>query len=170
VRLRAFEPEDVPLMHTWLNDGEVQRFQGVRYPRSTAQVRKAIEEDNGPRYSHLSLAVVTLADGRLIGDVSLERGSPEDRSALIGITIGDKAIWDGGYGTDAMRTLCCVGFQMMNLHRIELHVFAENERARHVYKKIGFHEEGTMRQVLFKNGAYMDDVVMSMLEGELVEG
>ena len=168
VRLRAFEPGDTNIIHAWMNDPEVQLYQGVRYPRSKAQVAKRAEQDGTPGYQHLALAVETLADSRLIGDVSLERTSAEDRSALLGITIGDKSLWDGGYGTDTMRVICRVGFEVMNLHRIELHVFAGNERARHVYKKVGFQEEGILREVLFKNGRYIDDVIMSLLPGELV--
>ena len=91
-----------------------------------------------------------------------------DSSGEVTITIGDKSRWDGGYGTDAMRTVCRFGFEMMNLHRIELHVFAENARARRAYQKAGFREEGYLRECVFKYGRYMDDVVMGMLEGELL--
>lgn len=169
VRLRAFEPEDIPLVHAWMNDTEVQEHQGIWYPRSRAQVGRIFERDAEPGYANLSLAIVTVHDGRLIGDVGLHGASPEDRSATLGITIGDKSLWDGGYGTDAMRVICRVGFRVMNLHRIELHVFGGNARARHVYQKLGFVEEAVAREVLFKHGHYIDDVTMSLLRGELVE-
>jgi RimJ/RimL family protein N-acetyltransferase len=169
VGLRAFEPEDLPLVHRWMNDTEVQEHQGIWYPRSRAQVGHIIQRDAEAGYSNLSLAIATLADGRLIGDVGLHSASPEDRGATLGVTIGDKSLWDGGYGTDAMRVICRVGFKVMNLHRIELHVFGGNARARHVYRKLGFVEEAVSRDVLFKHGHYIDDVIMSLLPGELVE-
>jgi RimJ/RimL family protein N-acetyltransferase len=169
VRLRAFEPEDMPLLHGWMNDTEVQEHQGIWYPRSRAQVEKILARDAEAGYDNLSLAIVNRADGRLIGDVGLHGASAEDRSATGGITIGDKSLWDGGYGTDAMRVICRVGFKVMNLHRIELHVFGGNARARHVYRKLGFVEEAICRDVLFKHGHYIDDVIMSLLAGELVE-
>jgi RimJ/RimL family protein N-acetyltransferase len=93
--------------------------------------------------------------------------SPENRSARLGIAIGAKARWDGGYGTDAMRVLCRFGFDMMNLHRIELDVYADNLRAEHVYEKVGFRVEGRRREALYKFGRYHDVVVMGLLEGEL---
>lgn len=168
IRLRAREPEDEPLLYRWFNDAEVTEFLSMRYPLSHAQEKEFVERTSGIGYGHASFAVETLADGRLIGGVDLRTGSPEDRRAELGIALGDKASWDGGYGTDTMRTLCRFGFSEMNLHRIELWVFAENARARHVYEKLGFREEGVRRDAFFKHGRYQDMVLMSLLEGELV--
>jgi len=94
--------------------------------------------------------------------------SPENRSATLGIAIGDKDSWDGGFGTDTMRTVCRFGFEMMNLHRIELEVYASKARARHVYEKVGFAVEGTRRDGVFKFGADQNVVVMGLIEGELL--
>ena len=63
--------------------------------------------------------------------------------------------------------MCRFGFEMMNLNRIELEVHAENARARHVYAKVGFQEEGVRRQAIYRAGRYQDMVVMGLLAGEL---
>jgi len=167
VRLRAREPEDAPLLYRWFNDPEVTEFLTMRYPLSIKSERDFIESVAKPDYSHAGFAIETLAESRLIGGIDLVKPSPENRSAELGIAIGDKSCWDGGYGTDAMRTLCRFGFEMMNLHRIQLEVYAPNDRARHVYEKVGFVVEGRLRDALFKYGRYHDILVMSLLEGEL---
>lgn len=167
IRLRAREPEDEPLLFQWFNDEEVREYLGAApYPASHASERDFIARSN-PGYVNAGFAVETIAEGELIGGVDLRTGSPEDRSATLGIAIGDKRRWDGGYGTDAMRTVCRFGFATMNLHRIELTVSAENARARHVYAKVGFKEEGVLRDHRFGRGMYTDTVVMGLLEGEL---
>jgi RimJ/RimL family protein N-acetyltransferase len=97
----------------------------------------------------------------------LEDTHPENREAILGIAIGDRSYWDGGYGTDAMRVLCRFGFDMMNLHRIQLDVYEGNERAIHVYEKVGFQVEGRRREAMFKYGRYQDVIVMGLLSGEL---
>src|SRR5437879_9941124 len=55
-------------------------------------------------------------------------------------------LWNRGYGTDAVRTLCRFGFREMNLHRISLHVYDFNPRGVMVYEKVGFREEGRLRR------------------------
>lgn len=167
VRLRAREPEDEPLLYQWFNDPEVTQHLTIRYPLSHAQEKEFIEGASRVGYNLASFGVETIAESRLIGGLGLENVSPENRSAVLGIAIGDKAFWNGGYGTDAMRVLCRFGFEMMNLHRIELEVYADNARAIHVYEKVGFQIEGTRRQAMFKFGRYQDVHVMGLLEGEL---
>jgi RimJ/RimL family protein N-acetyltransferase len=169
VRLRAREPEDEPQLYQWFNDPEVTRHLTIRYPLSHAAERDFIDRVHEVGYRLASFAVETL-EGVLIGGAGLEDASPENRSATLGIAIGDKGYWDGGYGTDTMRTLCRFGFEMMNLHRIELHVYEGNHRARRVYDKVGFVEEGRLREAHFSHGHYQDVIVMGLLEGELRMG
>lgn len=167
IRLRGQEPDDEPLLHEWFNDPAVTEHLSIRYPISHRSEREFVASHSDVRYADAVFAVETLGERRLIGGCSLELARPEDRSAILGIAIGDKSCWDGGYGTDTMRTLCRFGFEMMNLHRIQLDVYARNLRARHVYEKIGFQAEVTKRRALYKFGEYQDVVVMGLLEAEL---
>ncbi|SDW71287.1 Acetyltransferase (GNAT) family protein [Marininema mesophilum] len=60
-------------------------------------------------------------------------------------------------------------FGVLNLHRVELDVFSYNERAIHVYEKLGFKKEGILRESLFYDHQYHDSIIMSMLEKEYRE-
>ncbi len=71
------------------------------------------------------------------------------RKAELGISIGDKSFWDRGFGTEVMRTLLRHAIDNLNLRRVSLHVFESNPRAIHVYRKLGFQEEGRLRQDRF---------------------
>lgn len=170
VRLRAQEPEDEPLLHQWVNDPEVTDNINTRYPVSHEFERDFLKRKDSVGYHDGGFAVETLADGRLIGRVSLQQVAPENRSASLGILIGDKSYWDGGYGTDTMRVVCRFGFEMMNLHRIALEVFARNARAVRVYENVGFRLDGCRRKAVYRNGEYRDVLFMSLLEGELRMG
>lgn len=167
IRLRAHEPEDEPLLHRWFNDPEVTDNINTRYPVSHQFEREFLQRKDSVGYHDAGFAVETLADKRLIGRVGLHQAAPENRSASLGIVIGDKSFWDGGYGTDAMRVVCRFGFEMMNLHRIALEVFTQNARAAHVYEKVGFRLDGCRRKAIYRNGEYRDVLFMSLLEGEL---
>jgi RimJ/RimL family protein N-acetyltransferase len=62
------------------------------------------------------------------------------------------------------------GFNTLNLNRIFLHVFETNPRAIRAYEKAGFSHEGRKRQAEFKNGTYVDILMMSVLKDEYQPG
>jgi RimJ/RimL family protein N-acetyltransferase len=167
IRLRAREPEDEPLFHRWMNDPEVTEHLPSRYPVSHLFETALLEAMSPPDYRSMSLAIETREDSQLIGAASLRRVDAESRSAELGIMIGDREYWDGGYGTDTMNALCRFGFEMMNLRRIWLEVYALHERAVHVYEKVGFQHEALLRDAVFKFGEWQDVLVMAKVrEGD----
>ena len=66
-----------------------------------------------------------------------------------------------------MRTACRYGFDHMRLHKVALTVVAEHEAARHVYRSVGFVEEGRLRDEFRRDGTWLDKITMGLLEGEL---
>ncbi len=88
------------------------------------------------------------------------------RSGEVGIFIGEKQLWNQGYGTDAMHLLLQHGFNTLNLNRVALDVYATNIRAVRSYEKAGFVHEGRKRQAIFRDGKYIDLLQMSVLRQE----
>lgn len=170
VRLRALEPEDADTFWRWHNDPEVTRWLEDSYPEPLAAIRKRWADRAPNSYERTAFGIETLAHDRLIGVVVLRDAKPETARAELDIYIGEKDCWNGGYGTEAMRIMCRFGFDFMRLHAIELGVVDANERARHVYRKIGFVEDGKLRDAFRRDGAWHDVYVMSLLEGELIDG
>jgi RimJ/RimL family protein N-acetyltransferase len=54
----------------------------------------------------------------------------------------------------------------MNMHRVDLEVDESNGRGIACYRKVGFVEEGRLRESRFSRGRYWDTIVMSILEDE----
>jgi len=165
--LRAQEVTDLDRLHAWINDREVTRFLSMRY-----QVSYAAEEvwvrDRASRaiaFGDVHFAIET-KDGVHIGGIGFHQTSPEDRRARLGVMIGDKAYWSKGYGTDAMVTFLRFAFGEMNLHRVDLTVDAENERAIACYRKCGFVEEVRQRRARYGRGRYGDQLIMGILRDE----
>ena len=166
VRLRAPEPRDLDALYEWFNDAEAVAGLGLRYPVSRQAEADWIAQRAAPSYGGAHFAVET-HEGRLLGTCGLfDTEFPENRSAQLGVAIVDRTQWGKGYGTDAVRTLCRFGFEEMNLHRIELLVFADHTRAIRTYERVGFVREAVARQKHW-NAGWHDDVLMSLLEGEL---
>lgn len=74
---------------------------------------------------------------------------------------------DNGYGADMMDLIIHYGFDYMNMHRLWLMVLENNDRALHLYKKHGFIEEGVQRKAIYRNGEYLDYIMMSILKEDL---
>jgi diamine N-acetyltransferase len=85
----------------------------------------------------------------------------------VGITLKQTA-WNHGYAQELMPAVLRHGFSELGMNKIYLQVFTTNAKARHLYQKLGFREEGVLRAHYFVNGAYHDMVSMSMLREEMV--
>ncbi|NUR97751.1 MAG: GNAT family N-acetyltransferase [Kribbellaceae bacterium] len=167
VRLRALEPADSEAMWRWYHDPEVGRWMDPGPPISLAQNLE--KGANRPRNSweEMLLGIETL-DGVFIGYVLLNDTDFINGEATVqSIAIGDPAYWNGGYGTDALRTICRYAFEVIGLHRVMLWVVSENARAIRAYTKVGFREEGRRRQAFRAGPDRHDYVMMGMLHSEL---
>jgi RimJ/RimL family protein N-acetyltransferase len=165
VKLRAMEPEDAESLWRWNHDPEVMRWMDADYPQTQARVRTWLAERLRNAYGDVLFGVEV--GQTLIGLVRLHGAEPETGCAELDIYLGERDYRGKGYGTDAVRTACRHGFHHMRLHRITLTVVAGHEAARHVYRSVGFVEEGRLRQVFRRDGQWHDKIVMGLLEGEL---
>jgi RimJ/RimL family protein N-acetyltransferase len=169
VRLRALEPADAEALWRWNSDPEIARWLTEDYPQSRAQVVKRFADRPPMTYDNATFAVDQLGTDRLIGVVVLRDATPETGCAVLDIYLGERDVWGHGHGTDTMRVICRYGFDVMRLHQITLWVVADNARARRVYEKVGFVEEGRQRQTFRREGRWHDLILMGLLEGELID-
>ena len=170
VRLRSVERSDLEKFITWINDPEVTAGLTLFLPMSSVDEEKWFD-DVMQRPQEEKPLVIDMKDGdgwRLIGNSSFFGIDWVARSGEVGIMIGDKAIWNQGYGTEVMTLLLRHGFETLNLNRIYLRVYTENKRAIRTYEKAGFVHEGCMRQAVYKYGKYSDVLFMSVLREEWV--
>ena len=169
IRLRADERSDLPQFVVWLNDPEVIAGLSAVFPLSQVEEEQWYENMlKTPREEHPMAIDIRTEDGgwKLIGNCGLFGFNWRSHSAEVGIFIGDKSCWNQGFGTEAMGLILKHGFNNMNLNRIYLRVLATNPRAIRCYEKVGFISEGRLRQAEFRNGQYVDFLVMSVLRSE----
>jgi RimJ/RimL family protein N-acetyltransferase len=166
LRLRPIRRADLPTLRAWFDDPDTMRFWGIPSP---LVVEDQFEEDLAGRFRRFDAAgyfLIELLDGTPIGRIEYERLDPQTRSADVMILIGAPEARGRGYGTEAMVALLRYLFHQRNLHRVSLSVLAWNNRAIRSYEKVGFVVEGTLRDDLFFDGRYHDQVLMSMLRHE----
>lgn len=74
-----------------------------------------------------------------------------------------------GVGRIALRMLLRYVFEEKRAHRIWLDVYVDNARAQHVYRSIGFVEEGVIREAVLRGDTYRSMILMSMLDREYAQ-
>jgi len=171
IRLRAAEKEDIPTFLRWINDPEVTENLFFAAPISRTEEDKWYEGMmEKPPSEHILVIEVRdpeRADNyRTIGNCQFHNINWRNRSSEVGIMIGEKRLWDQGYGTETMRLLLQHGLNTLNLHRIWLQVIVKNKRGIRAYEKAGFQYEGKFRQAHFQNGQYSDINLMSVIKEE----
>lgn len=74
--------------------------------------------------------------------------------------------WGQAYMTEALTAVLSHGFETMKLNRIEALVAIENERSIHLLQKLGFKQEGLLRDYFYLNGKFHDHYLFSLLHRE----
>jgi len=168
IRLRGNEHSDLPKFVGWLNDPEVRHFLSKVLPISEAAEEHWFENmlKRPPEEQPLGIEIRDGEGWRLIGNCGFFDINWRNRSAEVGLFIGEKSCWNMGYGTEVMSLLLLHGFGALNLNRIFLHVDAENLGGIRAYEKAGFTHEARLRESNFRDGKYCDDLIMSVLRSE----
>ncbi|MHA1953841.1 MAG: GNAT family N-acetyltransferase [Candidatus Heimdallarchaeaceae archaeon] len=168
--LRAIERDDIDSIMEYWNTYESRVGRGKFIPESRRQREEWIEQTtkDAKQGKGFTFAIIDKLSDQFLGACSLKRINAINRGAFLSISIYNPSNHDKGYGTDAAKCLLRIGFDILNLHRIELHVYEFLENAIHVYEKLGFKKSGVRREASFIAGKYRNDLIMDILETEYI--
>ena len=156
--------EAAELFTEWMNDFQVTDYTGRSF--QTISLKEEIDYLEQNISKEGNFFIVTLDSNKVIGTVGFNEIDYINRTATLGIFIGDEEYRGKGVGTESVRLLLDFGFNYLNLHSINLNVMEYNERAQKCYLKCGFKEVGRKRQSKYINGKYYDTIEMDILESE----
>ena len=159
--------EDVGKFTEWMNDFHTTDYTGRSYRTVTLEAEREYLEQK--RDDSEVFSIIDANGDKLIGTVGLHQIDGINRTATLGIFIGDKDYRSKGYGAEAIKLILDFGFNYLNLNNIKLDLMEFNERALKCYKKCGFKEYGRRRKCKFINGKYYDSISMDILAEEFTE-
>ena len=128
--------------------------------RSLESVREQLTKSGAG--DHLLVAEI---EGEVVGVIGLHTSSRPrvNHKAEVGMMVHDD--WQGkGVGAALMRAVIELADKWLNLTRIELTVFTDNESAIALYRKFGFEIEGTFRKYAFRDGEFVDAFAMARIK------
>lgn len=163
VVLRPLALGDVDNLMTWVNDPDVVgRF---------ATFHGSFTREDEDRYiagiisSKTDLVFSINAGGQYAGQVGLHEIEWRNRKGRAALVLR-KELQGHGYGQKVLDEFLRILFGEYGIHKVYLIVDGKNERAMHVYRKLGFREEGILREEYLRDGTYHDVVRMSVLDHE----
>jgi RimJ/RimL family protein N-acetyltransferase len=161
--LSPIDINDAEKFTEWLNDLEIlvnlQIYNSIINFESEKEFLTNLSK--GHNYS-----IIDLKTNELIGNCGFLDIDHVNQTAETGIFIGNKNLWNKGYGTEALTLLIDYGFKALNMHNILLRVYEYNKNAIRCYEKIGFQHIGKRRGALDRNLEKHDIIFMDLLKNE----
>jgi diamine N-acetyltransferase len=160
LKLRPLEREDLPFVHELDNNESVMHYWFEEPYEAYVELRdlydKHIHDQSERRF-------IAERDGERVGLVELVEINHIHRRAEFQIIIAP-GHQGKGYATLATNLAIDYAFSVLNLYKLSLIVDCENARAVHVYRKLGFQDEGCLRHEFFVGGEYRDVFRMAMFQ------
>ena len=164
VSLRYLVPDDTAALFALASDPEVTQFFSWGPYTDEAQPRAFIERLERERAAgeRLELAIVTNEDDRPIGLTGYSEFSRRDRRATLGTWLG-REHWGSGANTESKALVLSLGFRHLGLNRVTALASQDNRRSLRALERIGFWNEGVLRDWHFHEGAPRDVAILRML-------
>jgi len=166
IRLRAIEREDLGLLQAWRNDPDVYRYFFEREPLSMAMQNRWFDRYLQSESERIWI-IEPLTTPVAVGTIGYARMDRRNCRCEVGRLLVYSPEYRGkGLATEAQYLVCSYLFGHCNMHKLYCEIFADNHASIGVYKKLGFQQEGILRQHVFRDGVYEDVLVMSLLRDE----
>lgn len=105
-------------------------------------------------------------DGRFVGVTSLYAPDLGRCQARFSIVLGDSKMWGRGLGTAVTRRVVDHAFRNLGLHKVNSDYLAPNAASRVIHERAGFVEEGRLREDAWRQGRWVDRILLSILASE----
>ncbi|PAV28141.1 spermidine acetyltransferase [Virgibacillus profundi] len=164
LHLRPLEKEDLEFIYKMRTNPNVMDYWCDEPYTTMDKLRKSYEAGHDSD-SHRQF--ILYHSKEKVGYLGLFDIDARHRNAEFAIMI-DPAQQGKGYATDATRLIVEYGFNQLNLRKLFLFVVNINEKAVHIYQKVGFQMEGELKKHFFVDGSYHDASIMSLFREDYV--
>lgn len=167
LRLRNIEQNDAQSIFHYFSQQEVTKFYGMDSFKTIEDAENLIHSFQLGFQSKKMIrwGIALKETDELIGTCGFHSISVKYKRAEVGYEVSDKQ-WGKGFAQEALKAIFTFGFQDMEFIRIGAVVMIENVPSRKVLEKLGFKEEGTLRNYIIQNGLSYDVIMHSLLKDE----
>jgi [ribosomal protein S5]-alanine N-acetyltransferase len=160
--LRKLEDSDLNRTWEWLHRYDIYSKIGVQVPFTKEQQEQWFADLQNDKQK-IVFAICRKVDHTHIGNVSLRMIDLHHRNAQLSIFIADKAVRGKGLGSEALKLLEQYAFSNLGLHKIWCKTAVGYSDVLHFYEKMGFRQEGLLRDHEIRDGVFVDKVLYAKL-------
>jgi RimJ/RimL family protein N-acetyltransferase len=156
---------------SWLNDLEIVK--SIISPELTQPKGLDFIEESFVRFTQENAKgffIKYCPLDKFVGTIKIDKINRTNNSGEIGLMIGEKKLWNKKIGEKACKVIIKYAFDVLKLNRIWGGTDEHNIAMQRLFLKIGFKQEGRMRQINFFEGKYSDNLQYAILrEGYYVD-
>jgi ribosomal-protein-alanine N-acetyltransferase len=153
----GFSEEELRQRYTWSKDQDLQYWTGsIPSAPTFAEFTRTLPQRDWPADGRRRSYAILDPEGQLIGMVSCYGIDWRAGTGELGVYIGERHLWNRGYGTDAIITLLRHLFCDLGFTEIRLNTYESNVRARRSYQKVGFRPVERRRRFNTHAGYYRE--------------
>jgi RimJ/RimL family protein N-acetyltransferase len=170
IRLRAVQPDDWNFFCETDKDVESSRYTDeILFPDPIERVKKWVSElAISEPWKHEFRLMIENLDGECVGTMNSHTCNPRAGTFQYGISIKPEHR-QKGYATEAIKLLLNYFFGELRYQKVNVFIYAFNASSLELHRKLGFREEGKLRQMIYTDGHYYDEFVLGMTANEFVE-
>ena len=167
-QLRLIEPRHAEQLNSLIeqNHAHIKEWSAwLKDDRSIEDTRSFIKRNLTQFAENKGFAVAIWHRGEMAGQIEYNYIDTDNRKTEIGYWLG--ASFQGkGLMTKSCRVLIDYAFNELRLNRVEMQCGVENRRSRKIPEKLGFTEEGVVRQAGWLHDRFVDFVIYGLLASE----
>lgn len=169
LKLRPFRLSDADDLHVFCSDLSNVEFMDWG-PNTLEETKKFLSDVTASLESYsppkvFNFAITLKSTGSVVGSCSIWIKSEVHRHGGLGYIL-NKQFWNKGYGTEIAKALTKFGFEVLKFHRISATCFPNNLASKRLLEKVGFKQEGYLREEIYIRGQWRDSLLFSILEND----
>ena len=165
--LRELKEEDAEDLYEIFSSEEVMRYYGMYPVEEIESVKEMIRNFHSGFMNNRSIrwGIVEKLSSKVVGTCGFHCINERHLRTEIGYELSEK-YWHKGYMQEALKEIIGYGFDKLKFMRIEGLIYPDNKSSRKSLEKLGFREEGLLREYMNFRDERTDLLIFSLLKRE----
>lgn len=166
--LRPVEKTDAEMLRDSINNPDARQYLSAYLPQTICSEKRWIDRINSSNDEIIFISE-DIESKEAIGLFGIHVKRWHDRVCTTGANIWNPDFRDKGYGFEAKMHVLHYAFMTLNMRKVCASALGTNPRSIAYQKKTGAVVEGTLKKQIFKNGEYVDEVLLSVFKDDFLK-